>query len=57
MLHCPAWPDERNVAVARQAAQAAGLDGGQMLQADAGITDVCAAASPPRSSACGFPLR
>jgi hypothetical protein len=33
--------DERNVAVARQAAQAAGLDGVEVLQADAGITDVC----------------
>ena len=38
--------DERNVAVARQAAQAAGLDGVEMLQADSGITDVCAGAVP-----------
>src|ERR1700758_5505005 len=38
--------DERNVAVARQAAQAAGLDGVEMLQADAGITDACAGAAP-----------
>jgi hypothetical protein len=38
--------NERNVAVARQAAQAAGLDGVEMLQADAGITDVCAGAVP-----------
>ena len=42
--------DERNVAAARQAAQAAGLDGVELLQADAGITDACAARSPPRSS-------
>jgi hypothetical protein len=38
--------DERNVAVARQAARAAGLDGVPMLQADAGITDVCTGAVP-----------
>jgi hypothetical protein len=38
--------DERNVAVARQAARAAGLDGVEMLQADAGITDVCVGAVP-----------
>jgi len=31
--------DERNVAVARQAARAAGLDGVEVLQADAGSTD------------------
>jgi hypothetical protein len=37
--------DERNVAVARQA-QAAGLDGVEVLQADAGITDACAGAVP-----------
>ena len=37
---------ERNVAVARQAAQAAGLDGVEMLQADAGITDACVGAVP-----------
>src|SRR5579863_5296566 len=33
--------DERNVAVARQAAQAAGLHRVEVLQADAGITDAC----------------
>jgi hypothetical protein len=31
--------DERNVAVARQAARAAGLDGVEVLQTDAGSTD------------------
>ena len=40
--------DERNVAHARRAAHAAGLDGVEMLQADAGITDVCAGAVPAR---------
>ena len=38
--------DERNAAVARQAVQAAGLVGVEVLQADAGITDVCAGAAP-----------
>jgi hypothetical protein len=38
--------DGRNVAIARQAARAAGLDGAEVLQADAGITDVCAGAVP-----------
>jgi hypothetical protein len=38
--------DERNVAFARQAAQAAGLDGVEVTQADAGTTDVCAGAVP-----------
>jgi hypothetical protein len=38
--------DERNVALARQAAQAAGLDGVEVLQADAGTTDACAGAVP-----------
>jgi hypothetical protein len=38
--------DERNIAVARQAARAAGLDGVEMLQADAGTTDACAGAVP-----------
>jgi len=38
--------DERNVAVARRAAQAAGLDGVEVVQADAGITDVCGGAVP-----------
>ena len=33
--------DERNVALARQAAQAAGLHGVEVLQADAGLTDAC----------------
>lgn len=40
--------DERNVTVARRAAQAAGLDGVEVLQADAGTTDVCAGAVPAR---------
>jgi hypothetical protein len=40
--------NERNVAVARQAARAAGLDGIEMLQADAGSTDACAGAVPAR---------
>ena len=40
--------DERNVAVARQAAQAAGLNGVELLQADAGITDAFPAAVPAR---------
>lgn len=38
--------DERNVAVARQAAQAAGLDSVEILQADAGTTDACVGAVP-----------
>jgi len=38
--------DERNVAVARRAAQAAGLDGVEILRADAGVTDACAGAVP-----------
>jgi hypothetical protein len=38
--------DERNVAVARQAARAAGLEGVEVLQADAGTTDVCVGAVP-----------
>src|ERR1700729_4245498 len=38
--------DERNVALARQSAQAAGLHGVEMLRADAGITDACAGAVP-----------
>ena len=38
--------DEGNVAVARQAARAAALDGVEMLHADAGITDACAGAVP-----------
>ena len=36
--------DEGNVALARRAAQAAGLDGVEVLQADAGVTDACAGA-------------
>lgn len=38
--------DERNVAAARQAADAAGLDGVEVLQADAGTTDACVGAVP-----------
>ena len=38
--------NERNVAIARQAAQAAGLDGVELLRADAGTTDVCMGAVP-----------
>jgi hypothetical protein len=44
--------DERNVAVARQAA---GLDGVEVLQADAGITDACVGAVPAQIVvACGI---
>jgi len=47
--------DERNVAVARQAARAAGLDGVEVLQADAGITDACVGAVPAQIVvACGI---
>src|ERR1700743_1208395 len=47
--------DERNVAGARQGAQAAGLDGGELLQADAGITDAYAGAVPAQIVvACGI---
>jgi hypothetical protein len=47
--------DERNVALARQAAQAAGLDGVEVLQADAGVTDACAGAVPAQVVvACGI---
>ena len=47
--------DERNVALARQAAQAAGLPGVEVLQADAGITDACAGAVPAQVVvACGI---
>src|ERR1700733_10768422 len=47
--------DERNVALARQAAQAAGLDGVEVLQGDAGITDACAGAVPAQIVvACGI---
>jgi len=46
--------DERNVAVARQAAQAAGLDGVEVRQADAGITDAYGGAVPAQIVvACG----
>ncbi len=46
--------DGRNVAAARQAAQAAGLDGVEVLEADAGTTDACAGAIPARIVvACG----
>jgi Putative methyltransferase len=47
--------DERNVAHARRTAQAAGLDGVEVLQADAGVTDVCAGAVPAQIVvACGI---
>src|SRR5580698_1963129 len=47
--------DERNVALARQAAQAAELPGVEVLQADAGITDACAGAVPAQIVvACGI---
>jgi hypothetical protein len=47
--------DKRNVALARRAAQAAGLDGIEVLQADAGVTDVCAGAVPAQIVvACGI---
>ncbi len=47
--------DERNVALARQAAQAAGLHAVEVLQADAGITDACAGALPAQIVvACGI---
>jgi hypothetical protein len=47
--------DERNVELARQAAQAAGLDGVEVLQADAGSTDACAGAVPAEVVvACGI---
>ena len=47
--------DERNVALARQAAQAAGLSGVEVLQADAGITDACDGAVPAQVVvACGI---
>jgi Putative methyltransferase len=47
--------DERNVARARQAAQAAGLHRVEVLQADAGITDACAGAVPAQIVvACGI---
>jgi hypothetical protein len=38
--------DERNVALARQAARAAGLHGVEVLRGDAGRTDACAGAVP-----------
>ncbi len=47
--------DERNVAVARRAAQAAGLGGVEVLQADAGITDAYVGAAPAQIVvACGI---
>jgi hypothetical protein len=47
--------DECNVALTRQAAQAAGLHGVEVLQADAGITDACAGAVPAQIVvACGI---
>jgi len=46
--------DERNVTVARQAIAAAGLTGCEVLQGDAGTTDVCAGAVPAQIVlACG----
>ena len=47
--------DERNVAAARQAARAAGLDRVELLEADAGTTDACAGAVPAHIFvACGI---
>jgi hypothetical protein len=47
--------DERNASVARQSARAAGLDGVEVLQADAGNTDACAGAVPAQIVvACGI---
>src|ERR1700679_3205584 len=47
--------DERNAALARQAAQAAGLHGVEVLQADAGSTDACVGAVPAQIVvACGI---
>jgi hypothetical protein len=47
--------DERNVAVARQAARAAGLHGVEVLQADAGVTGAWAGAVPAQVVvACGI---
>src|ERR1700753_903630 len=47
--------DQRNVAYARQAAQAAGLPGVEVRQADAGLTDACAGAVPAQVVvACGI---
>src|ERR1700728_771791 len=47
--------DERNCAVARRAAQAAGLDRAEVLQAAAGVTDACAGAVPAKIVvACGI---
>ena len=47
--------DERNIAAARQAAVAAGLDGVELLQADAGTTDAYTGAVPAQIVvACGI---
>jgi hypothetical protein len=47
--------DERNVVVARQGAQEAGLQGVEVLRADAGTTDACAGAVPAHIVlACGI---
>src|SRR5579863_855055 len=47
--------DGRNAALARQAARTAGLDGVEVLQADAGVTDACAGAVPAQVVvACGI---
>ena len=46
--------DERNVALAREAARAAGLHGVEVLRADAGNTDACVGAVPAQMVvACG----
>jgi hypothetical protein len=46
--------DARNVAVARQAAETAGLEGVEVVEADAGVTDACLGAVPARIVvACG----
>jgi len=47
--------DERNLAIAQQAARAAGLDGLELRQADAGTTDAYAGAVPAQIVvACGI---
>ena len=47
--------DERNVAIARRAGRAAGLDNFEVLHADAGTTDACVGAVPARIVlACGI---
>jgi hypothetical protein len=47
--------DERNVAIARRAARSAGLEGVEVLAADAGTTDACVGAAPAQIVlACGI---